>query len=188
MQNNLTAGIILVGGKSSRMGVDKASLPYKNLRLVDYIANVLREAEIKNIFVSGEIEGYQSIPDLHQNKGPVSGICASIMECYIKHFDRAVLVPVDIPLLSAEIIEILINNSDAEASYFENHPLPLCLKINEEILKYSRKINKELKLDKKISVKFFLKNISAKSIKIPNHLAKNLTNTNTPEEWREVTK
>ncbi|MFO1242050.1 MAG: NTP transferase domain-containing protein [Rickettsiales bacterium] len=41
------AAVILVGGKSSHMGQDKASLPYKGKRLVDVVAKVVREAGIE---------------------------------------------------------------------------------------------------------------------------------------------
>ena len=65
------AAVILVGGKSSRMGHNKASLPYKGKRLVDVIAEVVREAGIENIYVSGEIDGYISLPDLLADRGPM---------------------------------------------------------------------------------------------------------------------
>jgi hypothetical protein len=37
-----------------------------------------------------------------------------------------------------------------------------------------------------MSVKSFLKNFTTSSITIPQNLAKNLTNTNTPKEWEET--
>ncbi len=184
---NNTAGIILVGGRSSRMGQDKASLPWKNFRLADHIANILRESGIKDIFASGEIEGYQSIPDMLSEKGPVGGICSSIMECYSRQFSNALIVPVDMPFFSAEAVRTLIgDSSDVDARHFEKHPLPVFIKINEEILKYCRMINKELKNDQDMSVKSFLKNLSTESVKIPTNLTTHLTNTNTPEEWKKA--
>jgi molybdopterin-guanine dinucleotide biosynthesis protein A len=186
VQNN-TAGVILVGGKSSRMGQDKALLPWKNFRLVDHIANVLREVGIKDLFVSGEVEGYQSIPDMLSERGPVGGICSSIMECYSRKFSNALIVPVDMPFFSAEAVRTLIDdNTTADARHFEKHPLPVLIKINEEILKYCRMINKELKNDQDMSVKLFLKNLSTESVKIPSNLVTHLTNTNTPEEWKKA--
>jgi molybdopterin-guanine dinucleotide biosynthesis protein A len=186
VQNNIAA-VILIGGRSSRMGRDKATLPFKNFRLVDHVANTIKEAGIADIFVSGELDGYDSIADIHKNKGPVAGICSSIMECYSKSFSATIITPVDMPFFSKELVETLINKeNDIEAQYFEKHPLPLFIKINEDILKYCRQINKELKSNKDISVKAFLKALNTKQLKIPDYMMKNLKNTNTPQEWAEV--
>jgi len=188
VKNNLTAGVILVGGKSSRMGSNKALLQMGEFRLVDYIANVLRHSGIEkeDIYVSGDIDGFPKIVDLYPNKGPVGGICSSIMECYTKKYKQAVIVPVDMPLFSPDLVKMLIEDSNFDVSHFQNNPLPLCIKVDEETLKYSRKINKELKNDKDISVKAFLKDLKVKVIKAPEKMVRGLANTNTPEEWREV--
>ena len=53
------AAVILVGGKSSRMGQDKALLPYKGKRLVDVVADTIRAAGISRVYVSGKIAEYQ---------------------------------------------------------------------------------------------------------------------------------
>ncbi len=188
VQDNYTAGVVLVGGKSSRMGSNKALLQMGEFRLVDYIANVLRHSGIekKDIYVSGDVDGFPKIVDLYPNKGPVGGICSSLMECYTRKYKQAVIVPVDMPLFSPDLVKMLIEDGNFDISHFQNNPLPLCIKIDEETLKYSRKINKELKNDKDISVKAFLKDLNVKIIKAPEKMVRGLANTNTPEEWREV--
>lgn len=53
------AGIVLVGGRSSRMGRDKAFLELKGKPLVGHMLDVLRSAGLKDVFVSGHVQGYR---------------------------------------------------------------------------------------------------------------------------------
>jgi CTP:molybdopterin cytidylyltransferase MocA len=56
MKNKDVVGVILVGGKSSRMGKDKASLRFNDLRLVDQIAKVLTSSGVRKMKVKGGCE------------------------------------------------------------------------------------------------------------------------------------
>lgn len=186
-----TIGVILVGGKSSRMGTDKASLILSGVRLVDHVAKVLTLSGVSDVVVSGEIGGYESIQDMVSNKGPVGGICSSLIRCYEKGFDKAVIFPVDMPLISREVARLLIDSSENSAidftfTFFEKNPLPLAVKIDESVVNFCAKTISNLSAGEEISVKNFLKNFASLEIKIPENLVKNLTNTNTPNEWQEA--
>lgn len=187
MKNKDVVGVILVGGKSSRMGKDKASLRFNDLRLVDQIAKVLTSSGVRKIITSGIIEGYEGVPDLIPNKGPVGGICSSIIHCQKNSFTKAVIIPVDMPLISSEVVNFMIESSDdSEFTHFEEKPLPLVVRISDSIASFCIKTNQNLSDGKEMSVKSFLKNFTTSSITIPQNLAKNLTNTNTPKEWEET--
>mgnify|MGYP001003596910 CR=1 FL=1 len=187
MKNKDVAGVILIGGKSSRMGKDKASLMFNNLRLVDHIAEILISSGFKKIITSGIIKGYESVPDLVKNKGPVGGICSSIIHCQKNSLTKLVIIPVDMPLISSEVVNFMIESSDdSEFTHFEEKPLPLVVRISDSIASFCVKTNQNLSDGKEMSVKSFLRNFTTSAITIPQNLAKNLTNTNTKEEWRKI--
>lgn len=180
------AAVILVGGKSSRMGRDKATLPYKGKRLVDVVAGVVREAGIENIYVSGEIDGYASLPDLLTERGPMGGICSSAVRLH-KHYARVLFIPVDMPHVSTALIHALIHHEQADvACYFEQHPLPCLLLLDKKTMRQIDACAQILACTQKLSVQSFLAAVGAQALATPEHLQKALTNTNTPEEWQEV--
>lgn len=187
MRNKDVVGVVLIGGKSSRMGKDKASLMFNSLRLVDHIAKILTSSGVRKIINSGIIEGYESVPDLVKNKGPVSGICSSIIHCQKNHFTTAIIIPVDMPLISSEVINFMIESlGDSEFTHFEEKPLPLVVRISDSIANFCVKTNQNLSSGKEMSVKYFLRNFTTLAIPVPQNLVKNLINTNTPEEWERA--
>lgn len=177
------AAVILVGGKSTRMGRDKALLPYKGKRLVDVMAEVVREAGIETIYVSGEIDGYDSLPDLLEERGPMGGICSSAVRLH-NQYQRILFIPVDMPLLSAELIHLLM--TQPVTCHFEHHPLPCLLALDKKTMRQLDASAQTLAHKQKLSVQSFLADLGAQVIEIPASLEKALTNTNTPEQWQEV--
>jgi len=183
---NDLAAVILVGGKSTRMGRDKATLPYRGEWLVDTVANALRAAGISRLYVSGSLTGYTSIPDMISDCGPVSGICSCLLHLSANHA-RLLFVPVDMPLLAPELLRLLIAQPVQEACHFEEHPLPCILPVHREVLRYTDGVAKNLaKNQKKMAVKTFLEGVGAASLAVPEALKPLLTNTNTPEQWQDA--
>lgn len=182
-----TAGVILVGGKSSRMGRDKALLPWHGRRLVDGIAEAFDAAGIANIYVSGIVDGFSSIPDFIPYQGPVGGICASVAQL-ASAYARLLFVPVDIPLLSANCIHALLDDDGtSDAQHFQGHPLPCLLTLGKHTLSHTQDIQRHMIHGEAYSVKRYLEGLRTRTLPIPAALARDLTNTNTPEEWREAT-
>ena len=77
-----SAGFILTGGQSSRMGRDKALLPFGDGLLVDHLAAQVTGAA-GSVCLVGEPEryvhlGYLAIPDLFPGIGPLGGIVTAI--------------------------------------------------------------------------------------------------------------
>ena len=179
------AAVILVGGQSSRMGQDKATLPYKGKRLVDVVADVARAAGVSRIYVSGMLKGYTSIPDMISGGGPVSGLCSCLLRLSANHA-RLLFIPVDMPRLTPELLRLLIVQPMHESCHFESHPLPCIIPITKEVMRYTDLVARNLAKQKKLSVKDFLARIGATSLDIPESLNSSLTNTNTPDEWKEA--
>ena len=179
------AAVILVGGKSSRMGQDKALLPYKGKRLVDVVADTIRSAGVSRVYVSGKIADYPSFPDLLSECGPVSGICSCILRLSM-NYKRLLFVPVDMPYLTEELIRLLVGCPAHKPHHIENHPLPCIIPTDETATRRADSCIQELVKKRKLSVKEFLASLNATSVPLSGQMEKALTNTNTPEEWQEV--
>ncbi len=182
------AAVILVGGQSSRMGRDKALLTLHGQRLLDVVADVVRDAGIEAVYLSGKeatdgIYGaYPYIPDAFLQCGPVGGVCSSLMQL-AGQYDRVLFVPVDLPLLSVALLHELMRSLPDRACYFAEHPLPCILPLNAATLRHVEIITHALAQGQKISVREFLAGLYAVSRAVPASLTQALTNTNTAAQW-----
>ena len=111
-KKNIT-GIILAGGKSSRMGTDKGFLLLKNKPFVQYSIDALTPLVSEIIIVSDnsdyDVFGFKRIADITKNAGPVAGICSGLEASTT---DYNLILSCDIPLIKSQILEKLINNID----------------------------------------------------------------------------
>ncbi|MCI0411500.1 molybdenum cofactor guanylyltransferase [bacterium] len=107
------AGVILAGGKSTRMGKNKALLPYRDRYLIDAPIEILNGI-FSRVFLSVRNQddfaeyGLPKIPDLHPDIGPIGGI-TSILKAGIS---RAFCVACDMPYLNEAFIQYLCSLSD----------------------------------------------------------------------------
>lgn len=116
-------GIVLAGGRSSRMGRDKAMLPWHGGTLLDHMRGRLREAGAARVVISGAYPDPDAIPDVTSDAGPA----AALAQLAPKLEDGVwVLVPVDMPLLDASLLGALAE-ARADCAIFSGHPLPMRL-------------------------------------------------------------
>ena len=107
--------VILAGGKSSRMGRDKASLTLGNETFLQRIAAELDACGFQEKYVSlgtgekTEIHipvGWTAVRDRYRNCGPLGGIHAALSAC---RAEWALFVSCDTPLYRRELAELLIS-------------------------------------------------------------------------------
>lgn len=118
--------ILLAGGKSSRMGENKAKLLYKGMT---FTRNLLTKAEIlgiENVLISGfEEDGFTTVWDIYPQRGPLGGIHACMKQTKTPF---CVVLPVDVPQIPVEVLEDLIHFHETKV---ENKKLPVLLKHGE---------------------------------------------------------
>ena len=106
-------GYILAGGKSSRMGRDKAFLKIGEKTFLENAVEILTPVckQVKIVlnksqthFIEKLPEGISHIFDIHENRGAVGGIHAAFQDCKTEF---AVILAVDLPFVTSEAIEKL---------------------------------------------------------------------------------
>lgn len=175
-------GIVLAGGLSTRMGRDKACLPYHGKRLVDHQVHLLQMLHLGAIYVNGCVSGYECIPDRLAHHGPLSGIDGIFEALHASAIQAFLFIPVDMPLLTSSLLQALLSQSEeAEAVYYQDHPLPLLLK---NTLAVRDKIAARfLPESHSTSLKKLLSTLSVKVLEASPAESGSLINVNTPTQY-----
>ncbi len=103
------AGYVLVGGRSSRMGRDKALLPFRGSSLVESVAAAVASATGKvtlvgNPAIYGHL-GLPVLPDRFPGEGPLGGILTALADSAA---DWNLIVACDMPEVTAPALERLL--------------------------------------------------------------------------------
>ncbi|AFL99745.1 MULTISPECIES: molybdenum cofactor guanylyltransferase [Desulfitobacterium] len=184
-------GIILAGGKSSRMGRNKAFIEWAGVPLIEHTLAIFSTVFAEVMISSNHPElyakyGVKVIKDNYLDHGPLGGLEACLREA---RYDYAFFAACDMPFLSVEVIrfmagkiegevDILIPELDGEiqplhAFYHKN-----CLPIIEDSLKA-----KHLKLAVFIRQNNRVRHMREKDfINFPN-IRLCFSNMNTPQEY-----
>jgi molybdopterin-guanine dinucleotide biosynthesis protein A/molybdopterin converting factor small subunit len=185
-------GLVLTGGRSTRMQRDKAVLQYHGRSQLEWAMDLLAPL-VERAFVSVRPDQandpvrsrFPRIQDRHENLGPIAGIIAAQDE----HPSVGWLVlACDLPLLDEGTLKHLIWARQPEklaTAYRSSHdglPEPLCA-IYEPA---SRPVILEYIATGKVCPRKFLINSDSALIDEPNPKA--LDNVNTPEEYGSVMK
>lgn len=123
--------ILLAGGRSERMGQDKARLAWRGRPLIEHMLALLREAGARRVHVSGDRPEHAGIPDAWPGRGPVAGIASVLPHC---RDGAVVIVPVDLPLLRPARVRGLVDAlGTRRAVHFIDHPLPCALAVDDAL-------------------------------------------------------
>ena len=181
------SGIILSGGKSSRMGTDKASLKLYNSSFLERVIKVMTPFVDDITIISDnpdhDIYKLKRLEDIIKESGPLGGLHTGLI--HAKHNDVLVL-SCDIPLISENIIETLINQADfsADVNQIESNgktmPLIALYKKSCYPTFYKFLMNDERR------VRVALKSLNTNAVKIDNTLDNHVKNINTKQEFEAL--
>ncbi|WNF36156.1 molybdenum cofactor guanylyltransferase [Bacillaceae bacterium IKA-2] len=132
--------IILAGGKSSRMGKNKALLPIDGLTTIERIKTIVSEDFEDILIVANEPELYEFLElpiteDKVKNKGPLAGIQAGLLAA---KNNTNVLIACDMPFISVELAKFLVARSegfDAVVPIIDGQRHPLFAVYKKTVLK-----------------------------------------------------
>jgi molybdopterin-guanine dinucleotide biosynthesis protein A len=194
MEINAMQGLVLAGGRSKRMGRDKASLSMNGKALVTHVVELTKQV-CSQVFISlrpGQedtlktaLGGAMPIHDQYGEIGPLGGILSALNA----YPDTPWLVlAVDLPHLDRHTLEYLIMHRDSGKPFTayrgrDDLPEPLCAIYEPQ----SRAILMDhFNNTRSLSPRKIFIEERAHLLSPPNPGA--LTNVNTPEEFEEALK
>lgn len=121
MKRELT-GIILAGGKSSRMGQDKGLMDFRGKRMVQYSIDIIARFTDCIIISSNNSEyknfGFPLITDMYKDCGPVGGLHAALSA---SETDWNLVLACDLPFMNAELFNSLFSLIDQQDAILPIH-------------------------------------------------------------------
>jgi len=115
IMNKTITGIILAGGKNSRMGSNKAFLEIDGTRLIDHILSLYREIFSETIIVTNDPLIYAEfcdtvvVTDIYKGKGSLGGIYTGL---FYASNDYSFIAACDMPSLNKDFIRFMIGLID----------------------------------------------------------------------------
>ena len=179
------SGFVLAGGGSSRMGRDKALLPYRGTTLVEHLARAVQEAA-GSVALIGEPGRYSSLGypvyrDKFPGCGPLGGVYTALS---VSSTDWNLIVACDMPGISADVLRTLFQSavesgkSCIVATGPTGEPEPLCAVYHRGCLPVLARAIEE----KRFKMKDLVTELDTRARPVD---ASALANVNTPAEWAE---
>ena len=184
-------GIILSGGKSSRMGGDKAFLPFPVRPLIEITLANLSGLFAELIIVANKLEPYlrygvKTVADIVPERGPLGGIYTGLLSSDTMY---NFIVACDMPFINQDLIRYMvqrIDDFDVVIPMYNDRFEPLCAVYSKKCIK---SIEEELSKGNLKIRDFFqqakVKTISQKEIVKFDPQGLSFKNINTPEDHKK---
>lgn len=182
---------VLAGGKSSRMGKNKALLSLNGKTLIEHVISAaLAVTDFVQVITNTPREyAFLELPmlgDVIENIGPLGGIYTALKHCRTQH---CLIIACDLPIISVELLQFLAENagtSDIFAIDAGRGVEPLCAIYSTACL---HAIEKQI-AEKDYKVARLFERVDARVVRFhPTHslYSENLFyNVNTPEDFEKL--
>ncbi|WP_298900473.1 molybdenum cofactor guanylyltransferase [uncultured Psychroserpens sp.] len=180
-------GIILAGGKSSRMGFEKGLALYKNKPFIVHIIEALQSV-LKDIIIVSSNKSYDQfnlkrVHDIIENAGPLAGLYSGLSH---SKTENNIVLSCDIPLINPVLLTRLINEisikNDIVQFSINGRTNPLlavykkrCMAPSLEALKRGER-----------RLQFFVNQQKTKTITLESYLEKYTLNINTKDQLNQL--
>lgn len=180
-------GIVLAGGKSSRMGSDKGLIKIDNKTFVENVIAAMSPLVNEIIIVSNNTEydqfGFYRVEDDIKDSGPLAGLYSGL-----KHSDSEfnLVLSCDIPMIKTEILEKLIeaDYKNYEVTQIESHnkTMPLIAIYHKHCMHKCLELLQQGERRLRVAVN----QLKAKTILIDSELDSFVKNVNTKEDLKTI--
>jgi molybdenum cofactor guanylyltransferase len=187
-------GIVLCGGKSTRMGVAKATLPFGVETMLERVVRLLATVVSPIVVVAARDQSLPALPDEvritrdeREAKGPLEGIRAGL-SALPESIDAAYITSCDVPLLVPAFVERMIElmgDHDIAVMEVDGFPHPLSAIYRRDTLPHVERL---LAGDRLRPVFLFeavrTRRVRPEEMEVVDPELKTLRNLNTPEDYR----
>ena len=131
MTHSQVTGFVLAGGKSTRMGQDKAALTLNGRTLLEHALAAVRQV-CRDVAILGRYERYGALApayeDIYPGCGPLGGIHAALSNSQTQF---NLVIGVDTPFLAPEFLSYLAERAVASGMVvttpeIDDYTQPLC--------------------------------------------------------------
>ncbi|MGY8886185.1 MAG: molybdenum cofactor guanylyltransferase [Flavobacteriales bacterium] len=180
-------GIILAGGKSSRMGEDKGFLKLNGKTFMSSIIAALKPIVGEIIIVSNNSEydvfNLKRVADSMEDSGPLAGLYSGLLH---SETENNIVLSCDVPLISSSVLKKLLEGapSEAEVIQFESEgkTMPLVAMYKKKCRHHFLKL---LQTNER-RLRFAIDQLDVKTITLDSELGKTVRNINTISELKDL--
>lgn len=130
MEKSRLTGIILSGGKSSRMGSEKGLILFKGKPMIEYSVSILTQLCDEIIICANNSNydylGFKVVSDIITDCGPLGGLYTGLSESNSQY---NLIAPCDVPFITKDLYILLLQNianNNAVIPSYNNEIHPLC--------------------------------------------------------------
>ncbi|WP_329743330.1 molybdenum cofactor guanylyltransferase [Dyella sp. A6] len=179
-------GVVLAGGRSTRMGRDKAMLAWQGRPLLDRQIDVLRRCGVDAWQISGDRPDYGSVADMQAGLGPLGGL-VSVAGAVSGDADLLV-IPVDMPLLGPDLLRRLrLAHAQARCLRYAGHVMPMRLRLDATSREQLAALLDQAEPAQR-SLRALQRAMDAVELPLDDSEAAQLLDCNTEASWNEVTR
>ena len=183
-QKNIT-GIILAGGKSSRMGRDKGLIVHDGKTFVERIIDAMRPLVDEIILVANNSEydrfKVRRVPDLIPDAGPLAGVYTGL---HFSETEKNLALSCDVPLITTGILEQLILASDEDHDIIQLESQGNTLPLIALYKKHCENTFQKLLEEGERRLQTAVTHCHVKTISLDDNDARYVINVNTPDQLK----
>lgn len=183
---------VLAGGKSSRMGQDKALLELNGVTLLDNAIALLRQSGAEQVMVSGRPTHPLGVPDLLPHCGPPAALMSLLHRLEtLGQLDGGplLLIPVDMPLLIPVLLEPLWKEAENSGnSHYAGEIFPCIVQATPGLLGHLKQLfAEETTPGGQRSMRAVFRFLDSREVAMNPRFVHRLVNVNTPADWQALT-
>ncbi len=173
------------------MGEDKASMVVEGQTLLERSLALLEQTGSDRILLSGDISGYDCLPDLIPDCGPPGGLHAAL-HFINKEYDLdgslLLIIPIDMPLLDVGTLSKLVTGTgEADSCHFRDEIFPCVFRLTPKLKSHLDALYAEsTERGGPRSMQTLLGKFDEKILEKENVSEDSFLNVNRPEDWAVI--
>jgi len=185
--NNNITGIILSGGKSSRMGSDKGFVLYKNKPFIQHVIDAMQPL-VNEIIIVSDNPAYDSfklkrINDSIKDAGPLAGLYSGLQA---SKTELNIVLSCDVPLMNTKTLQKLIDEVSDEIDVIQIKSKGKEMPLIAMYKKHCKAVCYSLLEEGERRLRIALEQLKVKTITLDEFQEKFTENINTQDDLKKI--